>query len=211
MSEFCGKCGTPYRPDDGFCGKCGAPRVAGPSAAMPAASVPANVPSGGTAQSGGLKLAPLLMAIVLPAVGAAIFFSGVGDCSGETEGNMRVNGARGNFTFTPTGCASMQPYGRFGANLHGEGNNDGAVYVTQDPTRGSAVEIEIPGSCRNADGSDCNVFPVPRDQCSVFQVQVDHTGTTVNDVRLVEGSVRLNCQLTDGTTVNGSITFGSCG
>ena len=52
---------------------------------------------------------------------------------------------------------------------------------------GKKVEIEIPGSCRDADGTDCTVFPVPRDRCTVFEAAVHNTGTVVNDVRLVEG------------------------
>jgi hypothetical protein len=150
----------------------------------------------------------ILPIFIVGAVGAGMFFA-MGDC-GSTEGSVRVSGARGNFTFTPTGCASMQPYGRFGANLHGDGNNDGAVYITVDPTRGSLVEIEVPGSCRNSDGTDCTVFPVPRDRCSVYEAHVENTGTVVNDVRLVEGNVRLQCELEDGTTVQGRVVFDGC-
>ncbi len=116
----------------------------------------------------------------------------------------------GQWTFIPTGCASMQPYGPMGANLHGDGPNDGAVYVTLDHASGHKVELEVPGSCQNADGTDCTVFQVPRDQCQTFEVTVDYTNTTVNDVRLVQGHVRLDCTLEDGTRVQGGIEFDGC-
>ena len=80
----------------------------------------------------------------------------------------------------------------------------------RDPTRGPSVEVEIPGSCRNADGTDCTVFPLPRDQCRTYEVDVDFTGVTVNDVRQVEGHLAIDCSLTDGTTVRGRVNFDGC-
>jgi hypothetical protein len=205
MNEFCTKCSAPFRDDDRFCGKCGAPRQAPADAAVPAPAV--TQPAAPT--KSGPKILNLLLGIAIPAIAISIFFL-VDDCGGSVEGTMRVSGARGNFTFQPTGCASMQPYGRFGANLHGDQPNDGAVYLTRDPTRGDAVEIEIPGSCQNADGTNCTVFPVPRERCEAFELDIDFSGVTVNDVRQVEGHVRLQCALEDGTEVRGRIEFGGC-
>jgi hypothetical protein len=104
----------------------------------------------------------------------------------------------------------MQPFGRMGANVHGDGHNDGAVYVSGDPVAGAAVDIEVPGSCRNADGTDCTVFPVPRESCEIWEARVVPTGVLVNEVRLVEGHVRLQCTLEDGTSISGAITFDGC-
>lgn len=206
MESFCASCGAPYRPDDRFCGKCGALRTAASSPAPVYPAQPVTLPSTPARKPIGAIVGVLVVAVV-PVV--AFLFIGKG-CD-SVEGNMAVtSGPHGNFTFTPTGCASMQPYGRFGANLHAEGNNDGAVYVSVDPTRGQSVEIEVPGSCRNADGTNCTVFPVPRDKCRVFDVHVENTGVSVNDVRLVEGRVHLECTLEDGTSVRGRIDFDGC-
>jgi hypothetical protein len=211
MYEFCTKCGTQFREGDQFCGKCGTARTVEAGAAG-AGPTQAPQPVGGLrsgAPARTVKPLSLLLGILVPlGIGLVIFF-GVGDC-GSVEGSMQVSGARGDFTFVPTGCDSMQPYGRFGANLHGDGPNDGAVYVTVDHVSGTLVEIEVPGSCRNADGTDCTVFPVPRDRCRVYTPSVDYSGTVVNDVRLVEGSVRLECELEDGTVIQGNLTFSGC-
>ncbi|MBX3274137.1 MAG: hypothetical protein KF729_27975 [Sandaracinaceae bacterium] len=102
------------------------------------------------------------------------------------------------------------PYGRLGANVHADGPNDGAVYVSLDHVTGHRVEIEVPGSCRNANGTDCTVFPVSRDRCATYDANVEPTGTVVDDVRLVGGHVRLDCTLEDGTRVVGAITFDEC-
>lgn len=211
MEERCSSCGRTFRPDDGFCGGCGTPRAAGArpelgAAPPPASAAPAHAPK--AAGTPGLaRVIPMIIGFtVLPIV---LFFA-LGDC-GSAEGRMRVTASpHGEWTFVPTGCASLQPYGRMGANLHGDGPNDGAVYVSLDPTHGHRIELEVPGSCRNADGTDCTVFEVPRDRCSTYDVSVEPTGTVVNDVRLVEGHVRLDCTLEDGARVEGAITFEGC-
>lgn len=210
MNAFCGRCGAGFDPGDQFCAKCGTPRQASPGAPPPAAAGSGVVTV--TPQPPKKSLAAVIVATsVLPVVGMGAFFAFSGGMSGDTEGSMSVSGGpHGTFTFTPTDCHSMQPYGRFGANLHGDGHNDGAVYVTMDPIRGPAVEIEVPGSCRNADGTDCTVFSVPRERCSVFQSSVEFNGVVVNDVRMVEGNVRLECALEDGTSIRGAITFDGC-
>lgn len=208
-SDFCTGCGTPYaEEEDRFCAKCGKPRApeatASPSvdeeasASSPAPQIPTS------------KVGPIIGVVVLVAVIPLALMLGLGDC-GSSEGQMQVSGGpHGSWTFVTTGCASMQPYGRMGANLHGAGNNDGAVYVSLDHARGHQVELEVPGSCQNADGTDCTVFEVPRDQCQTFDVSLDYTGTTVNDVRLVEGHVQLDCALEDGTRIEGQIQFNGC-
>jgi hypothetical protein len=155
------------------------------------------------------KIRGFILVSVFLSLGVGLF--AVGDCGGSTEGSIAVaGGPRGTFTFTPTGCASMQPYGQFGANIHGDDPNDGAVYVTVDHRRGKLVEVEVPGSCRNADGTECTVFELPRDRCSVHDAAVEFNGVVVNDVRLVEGHVHVDCALEDGTTVRGQITFDGC-
>lgn len=150
------------------------------------------------------------MALGLFMVIPLVLVVATGSC-GSTEGSLRIEGGpHGSFTLTPTDCHSMQPYGRMGANLHGAGHNDGAIYPTVDPLEGVRLDIEVPGSCRNSNGTDCTVFRVPRDHCSRFEVSVEHTNTTVNDVRLVRGHTRVDCTLEDETHVVGEVVFDGC-
>lgn len=210
MSEFCSGCGRRFVADDKFCATCGKARSPAVVTIDPAQSTPAEEALIRKVKSS-TSVAPVIGMVFLFGLVVPIFLFAGGSCSESVEGNVAVSGGpRPAFTFTPTGCASMQPYGRFGANLHGVGPNDGAVYVTTDPTRGRLVEVEIPGSCRNADGTECTVFPVPRDACRTFDVNVEFNGVVVNDVRKVEGHVSLDCALPDGTTVRGRVNFDGC-
>ncbi|MCB9592156.1 MAG: hypothetical protein H6719_05435 [Sandaracinaceae bacterium] len=210
MDERCDSCGRTYRPDDEFCGGCGTPR-AKPEAPLPAAAAtPTATPTATPGVPVKRSIRGRLMFLVSAIIPIGIVIMSLKDC-GSAEGQMVVSGSpHGEWTFVPTGCASMQPYGFVGANLHADGHNDGGVYVTLDHVHGHKVELEVPGSCRNADGTDCTVFEVPRDACQVFDVAVENSGTVVNDVRLVDGHVHLQCELPDGTTVSGTITFEGC-
>ena len=206
MSEHCTGCGTAYDEGDRFCAKCGKARTKPADAGASPDAGATTSPSPSKAKVGAL-IAGALAPILIGGIVILVFTS----MKESVRGQVTVAaGPRPGFTFRPTGCVSMQPYGRFGANLHGNGPNDGAVYVTIDPTAGKKVEVEIPGSCRDADGTDCTVFPVPRDRCSTYEASVHNTGTVVNDVRLVGGKVKLDCTLEDGTTVRGEVVFDGC-
>lgn len=208
MEDFCRGCGTPYVSDqDQFCAKCGSARTVSAPPDAPSITQASDPESSAlpTKKTGSIIAVVALFALVVPFL---IFV--VDDC-GSAEGRMEVTGSpHGEWAFVPTGCASMQPYGMMGANLHADGHNDGAVYVTLDHVEGQKVELEVPGSCSNADGTHCIVLRVPRDQCQTFDVAIEYTGSSVNDVRLVEGHVRLSCSLEDGTHVEGQIEFGGC-
>src|SRR5262249_41175074 len=151
---FCAKCGAQYRDGDVFCAKCGVRRD-GEGGGERASSAP-STPSAKSAAWIGLTLVGV----------GALTFVVFGDAGEHLKGHVVVTGGPHRaFTFTPTGCVSMQPRGHYGANLHGDGPNDGGTYVTVDPLHGAAVDVEIPGSCRNADGTDCTLIHVTRDKC----------------------------------------------
>jgi hypothetical protein len=49
-----------------------------------------------------------------------------------------------------------------------------------------------------------------QDRCSQFSVNVDYTGTSINEIREVQGTWLANCKLDDGSTLVGDITFNDC-
>jgi len=129
---------------------------------------------------------------------------------GHADGQITVTGGpHGDFVIEPDDCHSLLPYGSHGAALHGARDDTGAAYVVADPaTRGREIQIEVPGSC-DEDGS-CTLLFVGEDACTTFDVQVENTLTTVNDVRLVKGHATLECTLEGGTEVSGRLDFDGC-
>lgn len=154
------------------------------------------------------KRGAIIMACIL--LGAPVLLFLGKDC-GAPEGSVHVSGGpHPAFTLTPGECESMQPYGRMGANLHGNRHNQGAIYATVDPLDGTRLDIEVPNSCHNASGTDCTVFRVDRQHCTRFDVSVEPTNTSVNRVPLVRGHVRVDCTLEDETRVVGEVAFDDC-
>ena len=201
MDDFCSGCGTAFEEEDRFCSKCGNARGGTPGPPEPK---PTHKPTTGDRVRGTATI--VILVGIFGLVPLCMMFGG-----GSVEGELTVQASPyGDFTFTPTGCVSMQPFGRMGANIHGEGPNDGALYVTLDPSKGTKAEVEVPGSCKQANGTDCTVFELPREACTRFELEVDFNGVTVNDVRQVEGHASLDCKLPDGTRVHGEITFDGC-
>ena len=83
---------------------------------MPDAAPPETTPPPLPNQQANLR-GSKIMAVILLAVPLVLL---VGKDCGEPEGSVRVDGGpRTPFTLTPTECDSMQPFGRMGANLHG--------------------------------------------------------------------------------------------
>jgi len=204
---FCTKCGEAFEEADKFCPKCGTARGQAAAAGGAAGG------GGAVTVSGGNKTGAIVwiaMSIGLGIIPLFFVFSGVFG-GGSVEGTLTATGGpHGAFRFVGTGCQSMQPFGRAGANVHGDGPNDGGVYVTADPIMGYRVDVEVPGSCKNSDGTDCVVFQVPRDKCSRWDVLAEFNGTVVNDVRQYRGFTHLTCALDDGTQITADLTYGGC-
>ena len=130
---------------------------------------------------------------------------------GTSSGRVHVRGGpHGEFTVSTSDCHTLGPYGRFGATLHGDGHEGGAIYVIADPVAGPQITLEVPGSCQSRNGTDCTLIPVPRSACAVFDADVRNTRTVVNDVQLVRGHAELRCTLPDGTHVEGRVEFDGC-
>lgn len=203
--QSCPQCGERLESDDVFCSKCGTRVDAQPASAAPGPQ-PIRPVKTRKRRSKLLLLLPIQLAIA----GAAAFFVMKG-CD-KAEGTLVVTSQEhGDFTFTAMRCGSGQRMGFFGVIVAGEGPNDGGILVVEDPVKGKLVRVEVPGSCEPPDLEECTEFTILKDQCSVFKSSVRNTNTTVNDVRLREGYLELDCSLEDGGTARAKIKFEGCG
>jgi hypothetical protein len=151
----------------------------------------------------------LLADIPIFAIVFFLAFSGKG--CGHTEGSFIAQGQPlGDFTFTPTRCRSGQRMSFFGAILVGDGPTEGGLLVGEDAVKGKFVKLEVPGSCKPPDYEVCTELFIERSYCSVFEAGVKYTNTTVNDIRLVDGHLRLDCQFPEGGSVKADIQFENC-
>ena len=192
----CSVCNHKLNDDDQFCSKCGFKVEKDAQASL---------------QSGtktGKRI--LVLALILVQVGVfGFFFLGKG-CS-SVEGDLISKGDPvGNFTFMPHMCRSGQHMQFFGALILGKGQQDGAVVVIEDPVKGGIVKIEVPGSCEPPDYEKCKEVIIEPSACSVYSMSVKKTSTMVNEIRLVDGSLKLNCAFRGGGTVMADMVFKNC-
>lgn len=158
------------------------------------------------------KKRSFLLIIILAAVQIAafsFFFMGKG-CS-KTEGNLVSKGEPvGTFTFEPDACRSGQRMQFYGAVILGKDKHAGAVVIIEDPIKGKIVKIEVPGSCQPPDYEKCKEVVIDPAACSVYDMAVKKSMTTVNNIRLIDGHLRLNCGFKEGGSLQANLNFENC-
>ena len=201
---FCSSCGTKFGDGDKFCSNCGAARkedvpasVYGPEQGDVATRKKVNVKK--------LVLSSVFGLVIWGGLFMVIFNS---DGCSSTEGSLQAAGEPlGDFTFTPAQCKSGEHESFFGVFLLGDNSDAGGVKIVVDPRNGKFVQVEVPGSCR---GDECTVVTLEPEKCSTFDVDIDRTNTYVNEIRLLDGHLNLDCKFPDGGTAKANIRFESC-
>jgi len=156
-----------------------------------------------------LRFLPMAIGPVI-AIGVVGFMLTSGSCS-SVEGKLVSTGQpMGNFTFVPAQCRSGERVNEYGAILVGEGPQDGGIMVIRDAKDGDIVKVEVPGSCKPPDHEVCTEVTIDPKDCKVFKVSIRRTNTTVNDIRLMDGSLELDCKLDQGGTVKAKLDFENC-
>jgi hypothetical protein len=131
-------------------------------------------------------------------------------CS-KPEGTLISKGKpAGDFTFVPKKCRSGERMQFFGAVMLGEGQQDGAVVAIHDPIKGKLVKVEVPGSCRPPDYEKCHEILIEQKQCSTFNVNVKRTNIIINEIVLIDGSLKLDCTFPEGGTIKADMKFENC-
>ena len=95
-------------------------------------------------------------------------------------------------------CTSGQRSGFAGVELTSEADSKRAIRLTRDPVRGNLLILEAPGSSLPS-------AVIEAKACSRFDLKVDRTSPTINDIVVVEGSATLDCP-----DISGHVTFEGC-
>jgi hypothetical protein len=220
-SMNCSQCSMPLSPDARFCNNCGlavapgqrpAPQWGAPAAppvppGLPQVGMPFGGPIAAPVPNPAKVVRRMATAMVLIAVlGIVPFFFLAGGCS-STEGAVVSQGQPlGDFTFTPKECKSGQHEGFHGVFLLPEADNGGGIKIVNDPVRNTwVIHVEVPGSC----SPTCKVVTLDPTKCATYDVAVERTNTTVNDIRLLDGRLNLRCSFEDGSA-SANVKFEGC-
>lgn len=153
------------------------------------------------------------MAIVPVAVGALILGLTTGDGCSSVTGTVEAHGKPfGDYLVTPKICHSGEHQQFFGAVLFADDDAPGTLILADDPVRGQVVKAMIDGSCKAAENDShlCSYVMLDPSRCARFELSIAPTSTTVNDIRLVDGHLKLNCELAEGGWIRADLAFESC-
>ena len=135
--------------------------------------------------------------------------AGVMDAMSPQAWMSQVSGAidvapRGSapWTMTATACASGEPEGFAGVVLGGAERAPAVVRVASDLNHGLRAHISGPGLL----GVD-----LTPGMCRKLEGAVRRSNRAVNRVKLLEGSLSLDCTTPDGVVISGTATFSNCG
>jgi hypothetical protein len=131
--------------------------------------------------------------------------------SGSIEGQLESKGAAGNWVLSSGSCNSGQREAYFGAIAFGAEGTGVAVKLVKDPTKGWSVIVNKADTCKaGPEKADCRAIVLTADNCTKFDVDVTNTNTTINDIKVVDGKLELDCSDGPDNTIKGKLTLNYC-
>lgn len=208
----CAKCGRDNAPEARFCDRCAAPLASAPGSA-PAAGATAFPALASVAKR--KKILRLVGLFVVIDIVAVIIFFASGAFGSSVEGEIRSAGLpNGDFVMAPPACHSGEHESFFGVwvapeleEIDDRTGFRGGLKVLKNPLGQWEAYLESPNTCR---GFECQVLQVKKEHCLVFDIQVENSGTMVNDIRLREGHAKLECRFPEGGTLKVDLKFSGC-
>lgn len=130
--------------------------------------------------------------------------------TGTVSGTLAATGEAETWTLESGTCYSGQRENYFGVIGYGPEGSGLAVKLVKDQLKGWAAVINVPKTCATvAESGGCKARVLTAADCDVFEASVERTNTTVNDVRLLDGRLRLDCK-GDDVHIKGALVFDGC-
>lgn len=200
MPISCSSCGAMVQLRSKFCPECGAAHAAPSTPASPRDTAP-------TSAAKKLRRTLVLSTLVGVPFWLVMYFAvfNTDGCS-KAQGTLTAKGLAqaSDLTFSPKLCKSGQHMSFHGVALFAQKNSPPIVTVVTSHLEATYVLVDPP-PC----GTSCRV-KLTRAECSRFQVTVERTNTTVNEIRLLDGQLALTCALKGGAEVHADLKFENC-
>jgi hypothetical protein len=121
---------------------------------------------------------------------------------------MEASGKLGTWTLDGGTCFSGQREQYFGAVAHGPDKSGIAVKVVKDPLKGWRAMVNEAPTCAD-DKPDCKAMIMTAAECTTFDIDIENTHTTINNIIEVDGHANLDCKTTD-YELHGKLVFDGC-
>ena len=134
------------------------------------------------------------------ACAAALF--AIGCFPTRMEGTIESRGpAFGDWSLAPTDCSNGALVGFFGVDLWDASEPGVSLRLLEEPVAGRIVIVDLGGS---------DSWILESQACERHRVNLRLTNKSVNDVRLVDGSLDLECDYGPEGSLRGRVEFKNC-
>jgi hypothetical protein len=129
---------------------------------------------------------------------------------GAVTGRLESNGEAGTWVLEQGTCYSGQREQYHGVIGIGPDGTGIAVKLVKDGVRGWSAVINHAESCKtSAEKQKCNAIVLTATNCTTLDVDLENTNTTINDIRVVEAKLRMDCSSAAGS-IKGTLAFERC-
>ena len=204
----CPFCGFTNQANASYCANCATALAGAQKSSSPVAS--------GKPNTAGAKRGVLILAVVGAIIpGIIVFFLLSPGGPGNVEGSIYSSGQpHGSYVLTPSNCLSGEHESFFGVwltsdlvKIDGRSGFQGGLKLVKTHLGDWEVYLESPNECQ---GLRCAIRPVGFSDCSRYEVHVENTNTTYNDIRVRRGYANLECRFDEGGTLSANLTFKGC-
>jgi hypothetical protein len=142
----------------------------------------------------------LVLFLLGPVLGVLVCLSLKSKSQGSVES---TGGELRKWTMQVDRCRSGEHQGFFGVDLYSNANERLGVRALVDATRGPLLNVNVPDGKKEAIQFD-------REKCSKLVVDVKKSGSQVNEIHLLDGTVEFDCSHGKGERVFGKVSFENC-
>ncbi len=150
----------------------------------------------------------------MPRMRLVVIVLGLAACNpfrnGELKGRVEGTGDVGTWVLEQGTCYSGQREQFHGVmGLGPEGTGIG-VKLVKDGVRGWTAVINRADDCKAAvEKTGCRGVVFSPESCTTLEVDIEPTNTTINNIKSVEGGLRIDCK-TATASIKGQLTFERC-
>jgi hypothetical protein len=129
---------------------------------------------------------------------------------GTVTGKIEATGEVGTWTLTQGACFSGQREQYHGMIAYGPDGSGISIKLAKDPVRDWSAIVNQADTCKSeVEKGGCRAIVLQSNHCTTLDVDHKTTSTTINDVRVIDGKLRIDCS--NGTSsIKGELVFDRC-
>ncbi len=128
---------------------------------------------------------------------------------GQATGRLESTGLTGTWVLEKAACFSGERERYFGVVATAPGGI--GIKLVKDSIKGWTAVINKADECKDApaESGSCHAIVLRPEDCNTLAISIENTHTTINSIKVVEGSMTIDCKSGD-SSLKGQLTFEGC-